>query len=303
VVLCAGLDTESELQFGIQVADDLTRQGFIDTTIKSSGTGSLRFTLRKGVTLSNIGGAWSKPLGRTFRSGDTIYVQWRQRISPEYVSNNRDYWTSSIKQINIHGPSSTCQGAELTTVYYAGGTTRDSMPSMYTNCGDGFNTDPTNNILCGTVGANCSGKILIQQGSSLTPSSNGNGYNCEYQNTVAGKGDGSGCFFPPASTWVTYYEKIKIGAFGGTDTAVDAYVAVNGGPYKQFQRASGIRFVSTLDNNFQLIRLETYMTELPKVGRAAPVDAYVWYDELIVSTQPIAAPGLSGIPAPRNLRF
>jgi hypothetical protein len=179
------------------------------------------------------------------------------------------------------------------------------MPSMYTNCGDGFNTDPSNNILCGTGGADCSNDILIQQGSSLTPSPNGNGYNCHYQNQVPGTGDGTGCFFPPANVWVTYYEKITIGTFGGSNSAVDAWVVVGNSGYKQFQRAAGIRFNNNGDDNFTNIRLETYMTELEKTGSAAPVDAQTWFDELIVSTQPIAAPGGSGaaqLPPPANLR-
>lgn len=292
VVLCKGLDTESELMTGeIVQASDGTRQGFIDTAIKSSGAGSLKFKLRKGVRSANIGGAWSTALGKTFNVGDTIYVQWRQRISTEYITNNKNYWRSTVKQINIHGPNSTCQGAEFTTVQY------NNYPSMYTNCGDGFMTDVNTNALL----SRCSDDCLIQQGSSLTPSPNGNGYNCHYQNQVPGIGDGNGCFYTPSNTWVTYYEKIHIGTFGGSNSAIDAYVAVNGGPYKQIQRVSGIHFNNNRDNNFQYIRLETYMTELERSGSAAPVDAYQWFDELIVSTQPIAAPGgSSSVEAPAS---
>lgn len=218
VVLCRGLDSDSELQTGelANAADD-TRQGFIDTATKTSGNGSLKFTLRAGMRVANIGGAWSTSLGKKFVSGEIIYVQWRQRMSAAFLENAKNYWRSSIKQINIHGPRSTCQGAEYATVYYNG------MPSMYTNCGDGFDTDATTNQLCN---GQCS-DILIQQGNSLIPSPNGDGYNCHYNNQVPGIGDGSGCFFFPADTWVTYYEKITIGDFGGTNSAVDAWVAVN----------------------------------------------------------------------------
>ena len=295
VVLCKGLDSTSDISANIQSAGDGTIQGTLDTSNKTSGTGSLRFTLRAGVTDTNIGGAYSTSMGHTFNVGDTIYVQWRQRVTPEFLSNNTNYWQSSVKQVNVHGPSSTCQGAEYTTAFYGDG----NKPEMYTNCGDGFDTNALTNVLCNGT---CSGDILLQQGSSLTPSPLGDGYNCHYNNQVAGTGDGSGCFFMPANTWVTFYEKIQIGAFGGTTSAVDAWVSVNGGPYKQFQRAAGIKFNNNGDNNFQMIRLETYMTELK---RAAPVTTYIWYDELIVSTQPIARPGTGGVvamPAPANLR-
>lgn len=300
VTLCNGFDKESDIVNGIATAADNTRQGFIDVGTKASGGGSLRFTLRQGVRDANIGGAWGASLGKTFNVGDTIYVQWRQLVPPEFLSNEANYWQSSIKSALLHGPSSLCQGAEYATVLT--GDTNGSWPSMYTNCGDGFDTFASDNRLCN---GQCGGAdILIQQGSSLTPSPNGDGYNCHYNNPVAGTGDGSGCYFHPANIWVTYYEKIKIGAFGGSTSAVDAWVSVNGGPYKQFQRAQGIRFNDNLDNFFSGIRLETYMTELPKRGAAALVTTYVWYDELIVSTQPIAVPGsgASSLAAPRNLR-
>lgn len=299
VVLCEGLDTDSDLlSRGVLVeAGDGTRQGFIDAGTKTSGGGSLRFTLRKGIREDNIGGAWATSLGKTFRVGETIYVQWRQRVSPEFITNSTNYWQSSVKSALLHGPSSLCQGAEYAT------TLTDNLPQMYTNCGDGFDTFASNNKLCnGTCGGS---DLLIQQGSSLTPSPNGDGYNCHYDDPVAGTGDGTGCFYHPADKWVTYYEKIKIGTFGGSTSTVDAWVSMNGGPYKEFQRASGIHFNNNYDDHFTGIRLETYMTELPKRGKAAPVDAYVWYDELIVSTQPIAVPGgssVTSLDSPKNLR-
>jgi hypothetical protein len=301
VVLCNGLDADPDITSGMQPAADNTIQGSIDTLTKSSGAGSLRFRLRAGITTANIGGAWEGSLGKTFNVGDTIYVQWRQMVSPEYLSNNLTKWGSTIKQINIHGPSSTCQGAEFTTVTGNNTPRTANFPSMYTNCGIGFNTDPVTNILCDRGG--CPNGILLQQGSSLVPSPNGSGYNCNYQNQVAGTGDGSGCFSPLANVWYTYFEKIFIGVFGGFTSTVDAYVAANGGPYKQFQRANQILFDSGRDNNFTRVRLETYMTELAKGGSASTVDAFVWYDELIVSTQPIAAPGVAPLPIPQNLRF
>jgi hypothetical protein len=301
VVACYGFDTASDIASGIQQAADGTTQGSLDTLTKSSGAGSLMFLLRKGITTANIGGAWENSLGKTFNVGDTIYVQWRQMVSPEYLTNNLTHWGSSIKQINIHGPSSTCQGAEFTTVTGNNTPKTANWPSMYTNCGIGFNTDAVTNILCDIGG--CPGGILLQQGTTLVPSPGGSGYNCNYQNQFGGKGDGSGCFYPVANKWYTYYEKIFIGVFGGTTSTVDAYVAVDGGQYKQFQRAVNIRFDNGLDNNFTRARLETYMTELPKGGSASTVDAFVWYDELIVSTQPIAAPGVGPLPIPQNLRL
>ncbi|MHB8728985.1 MAG: dockerin type I domain-containing protein [Sulfuricaulis sp.] len=283
VVLCKGLDTASDIAANIQPAGDGTIQGSLDTTTKTSGAGSLRFTLRAGVTDTNIGGAWEVGMNHNFVSGETMYVQFALRIDANYLSNAINHWNSSIKYINLHGPSSTCQGAEWTTIW------EDQRLVMYTNCGDGINTLPGST----TVYTGTSGDILLQQANSFLESPSGDGYNCHYQNQFSGTGDGSGCFWVPADTWVTVYEIIHLGTFGGNTSTVDAFVSINGGPYKQFHRVTGVEFANTVDNFFSRARLETYMTELT-TGHGGTVDAHCWYDELIVSTEPIAVPGATG---------
>ncbi|MHB8710434.1 MAG: fibronectin type III domain-containing protein [Minisyncoccota bacterium] len=287
VVLCNGLNTESDISAAVQTAGDGTRQVFIDTSDKVSGQGSAKFTLRSGVRDSNIGGALSFDLNHNFGTGQTIYVQYHWKAPSTYFSNNTNYWKSSIKQINIHGPSSTCQGSEFTTLLETG-----QQLDMYTNCGDGWFTDVNTNTRLTTCSADC----LIQQGSSLTASPNGDGYNCHYQNQYAGIGDGSGCFWPVPDKWYTIYEKITLGTWGGSNTTVDAWESHDGLPMKQFQRVAGVTWNNNMDSFFSKIRLETYMTELSKTGSAAPVSSSVSYDELIVSTQPIAAPGTATPP-------
>jgi hypothetical protein len=286
VTLCNGLDNQTDLQKGqLGAASDGTVQGTIDTTQTASGTGSLMFTLRAGVSAKNIGGFWETDMGHQFAAGDTIYVQYRWRATPAYFSDNNSYWRSSVKQLNIHGPSSTCQPAEFTTIMQSG------YPSMYTDCGIGWFTDVNTNAFLSKCTADC----LLEQGSSTVPSPNGSGYNCHYQDQVVGNGTGSGCFFPPSDTWITTYEIIKLGAKGTNTTSVYAYESQNGGPYVQWQRVDGATFFSGGDSYFSKIRFETYMTE---IASAAPTTAYIWYDELIVSTQPIAAPGSPVLPKP-----
>ena len=287
VVLCKGFDSEADLQTGeVGSASDGSRQSSADTSQKASGAASLRFTFRAGNSSKNIGGFWSTDMGRSFRSGDTLHVQYRWRASPEYFSNNERYWRSSLKQINIHGPSSTCQGAEFTTIM-----SDDGMPTMYTNCGDGWFTDVNTNAVL----AKCTGDCLLQQGSSVTPSPNGSGYNCHYWDQHKGDGKGSGCFYPDANKWITHYEVIKLGAFGGNDTVVNAFEAHDGSGYKQWHRVNSVRFNDNRDSYLSKLRLETYMTE---ISSSAPSAAYIWYDELIVSTQPIAAPSGAQAVAP-----
>jgi hypothetical protein len=71
----------------------------------------------------------------------------------------------------------------------------------------------------------------------------------------------------------------------GDTTTVTGWVS-DGGPYRQFQKGSHAGFFSD-DKTLERIRLETYMTE---IAGAATVDAFIWYSQLIVSTQPIALP-------------
>jgi hypothetical protein len=278
VVLCRGFDSEVDVATGeVGAASDGTQQAFVDTSVKASGAGSLGFTLRAGVTAQNIGGFWSTAIGHAFESGETLHVQYRWRVTPEYFQNNENYWKSSVKQLNIHGPSSTCQGSEFTTVLY------NRYISMYTACGEGWFTDVDTNERI----PSCPGDCLLQQGASTTPSPDGSGYNCRYQDQKAGDGTGSGCYFPPPDTWITHYEVIRLGSFGGDDSSVYAFESHGGSDYKQWQRVDGVTWHDGGDNHLSVLRLETYMTE---IEGAAPVDATIWYDELIVSTEAIAVP-------------
>lgn len=286
VILCNGLDNAADLALGqLNSAADGTIQGSIDTTNYASGGGSLKFTLRSGYGAQNIGGSWEVTLPQNFQAGDTLYVQYRWRGSPEYFTNNHNYWNSSVKQINIHGPSSTCQPAEFTTIMQYG------YPSMYTDCGIGWFTNVTTNALLSA----CTGDCLLEQGATTVASPNGSGYNCHYQNQVAGGGTGSGCFLPPNDTWITHYEIITLGTQGTGTSSVAAFEAHNGKPYLQWQRVNGVTWFGGGDSYFNKLRFETYMTE---IKQAAPTTAYVWYDELIVSTQPIAVPNNAGATGP-----
>lgn len=283
VVACYPLDTESQLasQGSMQMAGDGTRQGYIDNITKVSGDGSLRFKLRAGNSARNIGGAWSASLGQNFGAGSTMYVQFRVRYSPAVVTNNNNIWRSSLKLTNIHGPSSTCQNSEFTMITSPSSAGR-LMIESYHNCGFGFPTNVSTNALLSACGG---GDCLLQQGSSLVDGPNV-GYNCHYQNQFSGSGNGNGCLRIEPNVWYTVYQRLGLGTYGGSNTTYDAWIQREGGPMLQFHRVAGIQWGGG-DTTFRLIRLETYMTEI--LG-AASTDSYIWYDELIVSTQPIAAP-------------
>ncbi|MEK6627283.1 MAG: hypothetical protein AABY53_01550, partial [Bdellovibrionota bacterium] len=198
-------------------------------------------------------------------------------------------WKTSL----FHRKGSTCGQIEITTVAYP--YDNSGTPEMYTGCGTpGFTAQ-----VPGTFNANGN---LIQQGSSPT-----SGYNCDWQNIFAGNGNGSGCYIYVPNKWITFYYKIHLGDMtGGKNSSVQAFISMDGGEYKQFVNVNALPLFSDGPglNKYDEITLTPYMTGL-KV--AAGVDAHMWFDELIVSAQPIAAPGFGGtslpnLKAPMNLR-
>ena len=294
VVYSNGFDDTNELEDGTQEeAYDSTIQSALNSDQKTSGASSLRFKLRAGVTNDTIAGSWVKDLGAgtTFVEGDHVYYQWRQRFDQNWITAASTRWNSSTKLTNFHGPNSTCQGSEFTCLGSSYG--NDLWPSCYTACGNGFETSTSNfNKI-----SSCPGDCLIQQGSvhshpETTPNS---GYNGHYQDQSTGDGNGEGWLVLEADVWYTFYVHIYLAAYGGSSGNVfEAFIARDNGPYKQYQHCNNWTWSNNLDNNIRVFRLETYMTELPSQGQAAQADAYTWYDELIISTQPIAAPDSSG---------
>ena len=274
-------------------AYDSTIQSALDSSQKTSGSNSLRFTLRAGVTSDTIAGSWVKDLGAglAFAQGDDVYYQWRQRFDSNWISAALNRWNSSCKLTNFHGPNSTCQGSEFTTLGSTWG--GDTMVTAYTACGNGFETSTSNFNKISSCPADC----LEQQGSvhshpETTPNS---GYNCHYQDQYEGDGDGEGCLYLAADVWYTFYVHIHLGTYGGTSGNVfEGFIARDDGPYKQWQHCNAWTWQNNVDNNIRVFRLETYMTELPSQGQGALNDAHTWYDELIISTQPILAPNSAG---------
>ena len=286
VVMCQGFDnttTDIVRNVNLYPGDGGYWGGSLDTSTYASGSGSLKFTLPAGRATSDISGSWNGPLGGSFGEGSTFYVQFQQRLSPEMISN-LPAWQSAVstswKTILLHRTGSTCGQIEITTVPYIFGP--KPAATMYTGCGAaGFYTDANG-------AQNLSGPYL-QQGASST-----SGYKCDFNNSVAGTGNGTGCFIYPSNKWLTFYYKIHIGTYGSTNSSVEAWVAMDGGAYKQFVNVKNAR----LDKDgpppadkYNEVTLTPYMTNL---SSAASTTAYVWYDEFIVSTQPIVAPGGGG---------
>jgi hypothetical protein len=109
-------------------------------------------------------------------------------------------------------------------------------------------------------------------------------YNCWYGNY-----NSKDCFYYPANQWVTFYYQISIGHWGKPDSTINAWAGVDGKPLRQWIKISN--FILNNDHpgrDYDCLTLLTYMTN-KDAGQDLPT-AYAWYDELIVSTKPIAPP-------------
>jgi hypothetical protein len=109
-------------------------------------------------------------------------------------------------------------------------------------------------------------------------------YNCWYGNY-----NSKDCFFYPANQWVTFYYQVSIGHWGKPDSAINAWVGLDGKSMRQWVKMPN--FILRNEHpgrDYDSLTLLTYMTNKdPTVNYPT---AYTWYDELIISSQPIAPP-------------
>jgi hypothetical protein len=270
VLVCRGFDSDDELTKvsapgmagGEADSTGSMKHMTIDRSIKTSGAGALRFEI-VGKTTANHSGAFRQPMGRAFGPDSTFYAQLRLRLSRAFVETNWDSTVASYPKIVLfHHSSATCNDIEWTQVmnsWYA------NIATMYTHCGQ---SAP------GQYGGD---QMYFQEGD----------YTCKYGADYAAA---PGCFKYPADEWVTFTYQATVGKWGEPNTHLQAWVARAGQPDKQWINDS--RFTLQADGasvvGFDSVYLTTYMTA--KKADADHPTAYAWYDELIVSTQPIAVP-------------
>lgn len=264
VLVCRGFDDGSELEEiccewetgaeanGNGSMDFIT----VDAEQYTSGSGALRFQI-DGQTGANHSGAFRQLVGESFGPGTDLYVQYRLRVSPEFFD-----LPGSPKFSIFHHQSATCNDVEWTLVmndWY------DNIPTMYTHCGDR------------SPGGPADGTQNFQEGDYLCP------YGSDFANDPS-------CLKYSADRWMTFYFHVAVGDWGSPTSHLEAWYAVDGQPYEQWIDDA----TYTLDGSgesapgFDSVYLTTYIT-----GKDSSIDhetAYAWYDELIISSQPIAAP-------------
>jgi hypothetical protein len=268
VLVCQGFDSP-EIGIaakwpasGLYPAGDNLIHGSFTSGQRASGAGSLHFEILT-HTGANAAGFWRQSFGKSFGEGTTFYVQFRQRFTEQMLHNN--WGDTTWKQVIFHNHGSTCSDVELTTAQYY----NTGIPYMYTDCGSRHLTTNNSNP-----------PYLFHQGD----------YKCWY-----GHLNTKDCFMYPTNQWVTFYYQVSIGHWGIADSEINAWVAFDGKPMKQWIKMP--RFKLNNDHpgqDYDSVTLLTYMTGKDP-GRDLPT-ADTWYDDLIVSTEPIAPPTPAVVP-------
>ncbi len=285
----------------------------IDTVTKVSGAGALKFTIPPGGSGADGGSYWANPStdgSVRFGEGQTWYVQFRQRVTASYASaaanNNKIHWVSSRPDLPGCSTSftalcfATCTENELVNQNQYTDPTK-AFPRWYTGC-----PDPINNFEF--IQPITPGQYDLEPGRTAP--------GCLYDNVVAGN------IFPPSGNcfpfsfdqWVTWSYKITLGTIGTGAAGGLCYDASNpsiptnkgncyyGGQFLVRAGLDGQPLTTVLNWTGPMIaKYNTDPTELKYgkvffapytgVGSVLPSGANMWFDELIMSTSPIADPG------------
>jgi hypothetical protein len=289
VVVCEGFDNAAEFNAPTNpntgaYANSGPVEIVQDTTNYVSGGASLHFPMTaNGAPVQNnnwlqefCGGVniltWAVQSGActqtVFAQNSDLYLQFRYMVDGGYLQNWETCCNSSPKIADVAYHTSTCGQTEM-TINNRNGT---GEPMAYGDCG-GYG-----------MYVNTSSGLFSQD----TPYNFQSGYyNCEYPNTPLSPG---GCFTMPANTWMTFYEHVHIGTYNSSNSVFQLWVGVGSGPLQYLINIPNF-VVLPMDDSFpgyDSVWFNVYMTNFSGNNAAANV----WLDEVIVSTQPIPAPGV-----------
>lgn len=309
VVKCVGFDSPADIAgkygdpSGILPGDSTP---VIDTTVKASGNGSLKFTIPANSSANSSGSYFtnfSDDLSVQFDSGREFYIQWRQRFSPEFISTQYaggEGWKQVIisegDRPGVRVPS--CQPMELvvTNNYYRG------FPQLYHSCGE---KDRQYEPFVESIPPSYTDFYL--QNAIRNPG-------CLYSLVNSGRPYIPPCVGYKANQWMTFQVRIKVGTwYTGNhvykhDSIVQMWVAEEGKPsllvidFSPKGKACQEEQVSipACQTGYDLVNTKSGVAKYGKIwllpyntGKNPSVrypTAYTWYDELIISRQRIPDP-------------
>ena len=289
VLRCVGFDSTSVISGGrdgdISGITSGASTPQIDTAVRASGGGSLKFTIPANSPADTSGSFFinfSDNLATQFGANEEFYVQWRQRFSPEMIAT-RYAGGGGFKQIIIGTGDKpgqvyySCTDLETVVSNYQ----QSGFPIMYNSCSGSASHPPYDGFY------QPFGQFDFKlQNARPSPY-------CLYSQSGSNFANGN-CFNYVANEWMTFQIRIKLGARVGDEwvnSTVQMWAAREGKPselvvdWGPYNMTAGS---AAEDQRFGKVWLLPYNT-----GKSAsttyPV-AYTWYDELIVSRNKIADP-------------
>jgi hypothetical protein len=292
VLVANGFDSSTELSTkgelrtpdGNTVPIDETQGGKLDESIRSSGASSLRFDVAENVDFPDIAGQYRTDLGddfgarniARFQNASRLYVQFRQRFDSEFATGG-SLNDEHFKQAAINN-SDKCGDETLVTE----NSDSRGFVQFYGECGvEHLRTTQLHGVTNWDV-------------YQWSPARDAGLWWCDrynYQNN----NDYSGCFRYEADQWATFYYEFDFGDEEQTNTIVRIWAGYDGQPLRQVSDfyALDVDMDRTGNNqSYQNITLLPYITG--KTSADLNAAASTWYDELIVSRTPIAAPYANG---------
>jgi carbon monoxide dehydrogenase subunit G len=300
VVKCVGFDSTADLtgaygdNSGI-LSGDSTPQ--IDLTVKSSGNGSLKFTIPSNSSADSSGSYFtnfSNDLATQFAENSEFYIQWRQRFSPEFVNtvySGGGGWKQTIIGTgdkpgcsSSNSASGLCYASCTALETVTQNTYQRGFAQMYNSCTGSTSHRPYDPFeqAFGSYdfmlqNFRPSPYCLYSQGQTNPPSyfpPNGN------------------CFGYFPNEWMTFQVHIKTGPRLNdefTNSYVQLSIAREGQPGQLVLDWGPYNLTAgdpASNQKFGKIWLLPYNTG--KDPSATYPVAYTWYDDLIISTQPIS---------------
>ena len=298
VIKCVSFDSDSDMQTGAAGGPDSTNFGGAqtmfpdcngvyrfarDTSVFAEGVSSLRFDIPGSATCANEAGQYSTFMGGFFAptnppgtNGKDLYVQFKAMVDSGWLAQTSG---NGRKLIVMEGINPMCG----TMTFVQENTFFRGILDSYTDCGGTTMYYPPG----------ATSNIEMEQG-DFTSCIYGSDYATNCLNYVPGK-------------WMTFYYHIQLDGWSQTScywtngctgaTVMEAWAAVDPNPLQKWLSIPDFTFKCdsqpnsscTTNNNDAMSRLtfEVYDT-----GRnsANNINGTVWYDSIIISTQPISAP-------------
>ena len=251
-----------------------------DTSVYASGGGAVKCTIPAGEWTSDPTGYYKVAIGTDFGEGNDLYFQFRQRFTANYITDATGPSAGFKSFILWHGSGNSCTDVQFVQQNIE----QRTWPRWYTACG-GTRTPPS-----GVQVTHGDGDVALQFG-LVDGTAGGDGYWCTNRNDDPGETD---CAFYTANQWITYDFHIRVGTWGSGNSLVRGWATYPNGVRRILLNHATFQFDNDTpaSKKFRQLDLVTYHSNCgggnPNCTTSDSQAASTWFDEVIVSTNPIS---------------